>query len=71
MKKCVILIMKEIQEELNNYSSWTSLYNSISMFIRLFKCNGKEVIDYKEFFKRIKFTLSYKKYNIPGLILDF
>ena len=38
------------------------LEKSIHTFISLFKCNNHNIEEYKYFFNKIKFTLSYKKY---------
>ena len=38
-----------------------SLEKSIAMFIHLFKCNNYNIIDFKTFFKKIKWSLSYNK----------
>jgi DNA helicase-4 len=38
------------------------LERNISTFIHLLKCNGYNTLDFKSFFKKIKWTLFYKKY---------
>ena len=38
------------------------LERNLSTFIHLLKCNGYTILDFKYFFKKIRFTLSYKKY---------
>ena len=68
-------LMKLLSKYFNkkNYSKKEiiNLSNSISTFIRLFKCNNKKIVDYKMFFKKIKLTLSYKKYKRESIFLLF
>ena len=45
------------------------LSKTLATFIRLFKCNNYQLINYKEFFKRIRFTLSYSNYKKESIFL--
>lgn len=62
-----IKITNNYKEKYINYISNNErviqiLEKSILTFISLFKCNNYNINDYKIFFKKIKLTLSYKKY---------
>jgi len=54
---------------IKNKNEIAILSKSISTFIHLFKCNGYTIQDFTCFFKRIKYTLSYKKYKSESIFL--
>ena len=45
------------------------LEKNLISFIHLFKCNGYSILDFKKFFKKIRWTLSYKKYKEEKIFL--
>ena len=45
------------------------LEKKIESFIHLFKCNGNTIINFKKYFNKIKYTLSYTKYKKEKIFL--
>ena len=74
----IILILKYFNKSKNtNYYKFleenekeiTILEKLLSTFIHLFKCNNYDISDFKIFFKKIKYTFSYKKYKKEKIFL--
>ena len=65
------ILKKAYKYLVKNDNDLTKIQNTIKTFIHLFKSSNKDINYYKNILKKIKYTLSYKKYKKNKYLLLF